>query len=325
LKVTVPRRLRVRVHRRIDDVPACAWDALAARPPATANGSRAWVAAAFATSDRDRTPCLLAVEGDDGGLLALLPLAVDPGSRPVARLVGTPHNDLNDVLVRPGRGHAAKAIVDELRAMAERGYAVDLDGLDPDGALAAADVDRVLDWSPGECAPVVDLHGPWATAASAQRRAQWNRALRRLRRGHRVELRWTTGVRLASRLPAFLRMREARLRDKGHPLDLPPVALIEQVVPELAGRGRCALAELAVDGRAVAQDLYLLDRPVALLWLRALDGAWRRFHCGHLLLRAAADSLAADRYDVLDLGWGAERYKFFFGAEPRRLLRASAG
>jgi CelD/BcsL family acetyltransferase involved in cellulose biosynthesis len=138
-----------------------------------------------------------------------------------------------------------------------------------------------------------------------------------------VESRWLEGADVVRALPEFLRVREARLRAKGRPLDGMPISLIDAVVPRLAAAGSCAFADLRIDGRMVARDLYLLDPPVALLWLRALDIGWRRVPCGHLLLRSTAQELAADGYDVLDLGTGDEPYKFVFGAQRRALLRAS--
>jgi CelD/BcsL family acetyltransferase involved in cellulose biosynthesis len=81
--------------------------------------------------------------------------------------------------------------------------------------------------------------------------------------------------------------------------------------------------EMLVDGGVAACDLYLLDGSVAMLWLRALSMSWLGYSCGHLLLQTSADQLAAEGYEALDLGRGAEPYKFRSGAHARVLLRAS--
>jgi CelD/BcsL family acetyltransferase involved in cellulose biosynthesis len=314
----------VRAFRRLSEIGEREWSALTARPPASLSGSREWLSAAFATVSRACEPYLLAVESD-GRLDALLPLALDAsGESPALSPGGSPHNDLTDVLVAPGREDAAAAIVAELVAIAARGWSVRLDSLDPDGVLAAAARDSgAFAWSEGRASPLVDLRGSWRAAASQRRRQQWDRALRRLRASHRVEFELIEGEEATAALGEFLYVREARLRAKGHPTDRPPVPLVVAAVPRLARQGRCAFAEMRIDGRMVARDLYLLDRGTGFMWLRAFDPDWQRFPCGHLLLRATAERLAAEGYEALDLGRGEEPYKFFFGAANRILLHAS--
>jgi CelD/BcsL family acetyltransferase involved in cellulose biosynthesis len=317
-------RPRIRVLRRLSDIDEHNWSELRARPPASLSGSKEWLTAAFETVSRGLEPHLLAAEAG-GRVEALLPLALDRGgTSPVLRLGGAPHNDLSDLLVAPGCESAAEAIVEALAATVARGWSLQLDSLDPDGVLAAADRDRrALAWTEGKASPVIDLRGSWRAAASRRRRQQWDRALRRLRAGHRVEFGQIEGEEVVAALPDFLRVRAARLREKGYPSDRPPIPLLEAAVPRLARAGKCAFAEMRIDGRMVARDLYLLDHGTGFMWLRALDGEWLRFPCGHLLLRATAERLAAEGYESLDLGRGAEPYKFFFGAAHRTLLDAS--
>jgi CelD/BcsL family acetyltransferase involved in cellulose biosynthesis len=317
-------QITVRECRCLSEVgPASKWEALRARGPASINGSRGWLTAAFATTHRSTVPVLFAAELR-GQLVGLLPLALhDPDLFPTLRFAGAPHNDLNDVLVLPGcEREASAAIVESLAEVEERGWSLCLDDVDPGGHFAGVRNGSVLEWAPGGRAPVVDLGGPWAAAASGPRRRQWNRRLRRLRDHHSVHVRRLDGEAMVDALPRFAALRAARLRATGRAPDQPPRAFFEAVAQELAPAGACALMEMVVDGDAVASDLYLLDRPVALMWLRALDPGFRRFPCGHLLLRESAEALAADGYESLDLGRGDEPYKYVFGAEPRTLLRA---
>ena len=123
-------------------------------------------------------------------------------------------------------------------------------------------------------------------------------------------------------LPRFVTLREARRQATRREPDQPPTAFFAAVVRELAPIKACAFMEMLVDGSPVASDLYLLDRPSALMWLRALDPDFQSYPCGHLLLRATAEAFASEGYESLDLGRGDEPYKFVFGAEPRELLRA---
>lgn len=314
----------VRSHADPRELPAEEWDALVARPPASINCSRAWVTGALATVDRGRTPHLLAAWTSDG-LAAVLPLAVERSqSRTIARLVGTPYHDLADVLVRPRNEGGAHAIVRALRELIDLGWSLELGLVDPHGALAAADRNLgLLRWEPDQCAPLIDLRGDWRGAPSAQRRQSWRRHRRRLEERHAVCFGWIEGPDVEAALPEFVKVRDGRLRLKGYPLDRPQIDLLYAVVPHLAGAGRCAFAELRVDGAMVARDLYLLEERVALMWLRALDVTWGTYPCGHLLLRWTAESLVSKGYEVLDLGCGAEPYKFALGARPRLLLRAS--
>jgi CelD/BcsL family acetyltransferase involved in cellulose biosynthesis len=302
-----------------------AWGALTARPPASLSGSRAWVAAALSTVDRDATPLLLAVECEDR-LVGLLTLAVqEPATNPTIRFVGCPHNDLTDIIALPGHEQAsATAAIGVLAALVNRGWSVDLDEVDPAGALVTADRHaHRLPWTASDPAPLIDLTDDWMSTASSQRRRGWDRHLRRLQEQHTVEFRRIVGTQMCEEIPEFLALRAARLQLKGHPLDHPPVPLIEAVIPRLAPGGASAFMEMRIDNETVARDLYLLDPPVAMLWLRALNVDWQRSPCGHLLLRRSAETLASDGYTILDLGRGDEPYKFVFGAKPRILSRAS--
>lgn len=315
------------VHRSPADVPAGEWDALSARPPASLAGSRAWMEAALATVDRTLSPLLLAVRRG-GRLVGLASLVVDEqGPRPLVRFTAAPHNDLADLLTLPGHERvAARAVVDELATLAQaEGWNVRLEDLDPAGTLVAVDCAddgcRPFAWEPGLAAPVIDLRDLRARP-SARRLRQLDRSLKRLRVEGRVEFALRGGVAMVEALGEFKCQRNTRLRCLGRNLALPPAEFLDAVVRGLAPLGRCAFMEMLVDGVAVARDLYLLDGEVAMLWLRALDMDWLAHSCGHLLLRAAAERFAAEGYGVLDLGRGAEPYKFSFGARDRRLLNA---
>lgn len=314
--------LRVRVCERVCDVgPDDAWAGLRARPPASLTASRPWVSAAFDAAHPEATPFLLAGE-DHGRVVALLPLALhDRRTSPVLRVAGAPHNDLTDVAVRPGYEEAGgKAIIGALASAATRGWEVSLDDVDPDGVLPRVDrAERVLAWVPGDPATAIDLHGPWRSAASSHRRHAWRRHLRRLRDRHTVRWRRVQGPDARRRLPYFVDLRDAWSRAYGRD-ELPPTPFLEQVVHGLAPAGACAFTELLVDGHLVASDLYLLDRPVAMQWLRARDPAWEQFSPGHQLLRVSAERLLEDGFDIVDLGRGDESYKFLYGAKRRVLL-----
>ncbi|HEX5526850.1 MAG TPA: GNAT family N-acetyltransferase [Solirubrobacterales bacterium] len=314
--------LTVRQYTQLGDLPARAWDALTARPPASLIGSRIWVCAAFEAVHPQAQPFLLAIE-DDGRLVALLPLALHScNGRGALRFAGSPHNDLTDLMVLPGyEREAAELALTTLGAIARSGTTVQLEELDPEGALSSLGARiRSFTWSDAEAAPRIDLTGDWRMAASQRRRRRWAQELNRLRRDHRVEFRRVEGETMLEEFPGFIRLREARLRATGRSLDLVRWEFRKAVISGLAARRGCAFAEMSIDGQVVACDLYLTQRPVAMLWLRGLDPAWHRYSCGHLLLHATAEALAGDGYDLLDLGRGAEPYKFMFGGD-RRVLR----
>jgi CelD/BcsL family acetyltransferase involved in cellulose biosynthesis len=317
--------LTVRTFTSPVDVPSRDWAVLTARGPASIAGSREWVEAALGTVDRGATPHLLAFYEAER-LVGLMPLALDElPLRPLLRFVASPFNDMSDLVALPGaEGVTAAAAIETLLQLAEHGYSVRLDDVDPDGALAQADPARdLLDWSGAAAAPVIDLHDRVAHPSLRQAR-RLRYALRRLRARHAVEFRRRDGAAMLEVLDDFVALRAARLRALRRDLADPPVPLLKAAVRRLAPSGRSAFVEMLVDGAVVARDLYLLDGRVAMLWLRALSMSWLRYSCGHLLLQAGADQLVAEGYETLDLGRGAEPYKFRSGAQPRVLLRATA-
>ena len=318
-------QLRTRICFESESIDPVAWDALTARPPASLCCSRDWAAAAFEAAHPEAEPMLVAVERGER-LVGLLSLAVHEreGGERVIGFAGAPHNDMTDLLVLPDSSRDVAAVaLTALQRLHEEGYSLQLDTLDPDGALAAAGPPvQALEWRVDESAPVVDLNGSWSAAASHRRRKQWERKLRRLTEAHAVEFRVIDGPRMEEELRLFGRLREARRLATGREPDLPPVPFYEAVVRRFCRSGNCAFFEMIVDGVPVARDLYLLDLPVAMMWLRSLDPAWQQSPCGHLLLRETAEMLTAADYETLDLGRGAEVYKFFFAAKERRLVSA---
>jgi CelD/BcsL family acetyltransferase involved in cellulose biosynthesis len=319
--------LTVREYMSLDEVSAPQWEKLAARPPASLSGSRAWVEAAFLVQHPDAVPLLVAIESETE-IVALLPLAVhQTESGRIARFAAAPRNDLADLLVLPKyAGEAARLAVDALRSIASRGIRIDLEAVDPAGTLAAAGLSGALSWSTGDAAPVIDLRGgAWQASLSIRRRRRWAAKLDALWSADKIRFRRINGSDVALELPEFMKLREMRLNSTGRVVDRLRDASIQSMIEALTARGAVAIMQLAVDTEVVAADLYLLEQPVAMLRLRALDPAVHRLECGHLLLRATAEALAAEGYETLDLGRGEEPYKFVFGAQQRVLLRATLG
>jgi CelD/BcsL family acetyltransferase involved in cellulose biosynthesis len=227
-------------------------------------------------------------------------------------------------MVLPGQeAPAAAAIIDALCEISGQGWSIELEDLDPAGALAAGDREQgLLQWERSWVAPTLLLDEDHAARVSPRLRRRWDRALQRLSSEYCVEVRFVTGPLMLEDFVEFIRVRDIRLRAKGHNLRDPPPELLEATVQRLAPLQRCAFMELHVGDVVVARDLYLLDGSVAMLWLRALDMGWLRYSCGHLLLRASAARLASEGFDTIDFGRGAEQYKFAFGARERVLLTA---
>jgi CelD/BcsL family acetyltransferase involved in cellulose biosynthesis len=314
--------IEARLRTSLDDIRLQEWNALSARPPASITGSRPWAEAALQSVDRGCTPAPITLV-EHGRLLGLLNLVREErAATRVLRFAGSPSNDLTDVLSLPGHETAVgAAAAGALHDLAACGWSLELDDVDPYGTLALADT-GVLPWETASPAPVLDLHDAAATP-SARRQRRLDRSLRRLRDLHTVEIRKVDRGGVLEALADFVAVREVRLRALDRDPQDPPISFLTAVVQRLAPSGRCAFMELAVDGHVVARDLYLLDGRVAMLWLRALDMEWLHASCGHLLLRESARSLAAEGFMELDLGRGAEPYKFSFGARPRSLRRIS--
>jgi CelD/BcsL family acetyltransferase involved in cellulose biosynthesis len=315
---------QTRVHEHPDEIPAEAWSALVAQPPASVTGSREWIDAALATVDRGCSPYLAAFYCGDR-LIGLLTLVRDgePGRGETLRFAASPFNDLADVLALPGHEEiVARAAMTFLTHSAGEGWRIHLSDLDPDGLLARRR-DSGLRWDEASAAPVVDLRRPSA-GLSPPRRRRLARKLDRLREGHRVTFRCTSGDGMLDEMEAFISMRETRLRQLSRTLDDPPLDFLREAVRRLAPTGRCAFLELLVDDYTVARDLHLLDRGVAMLWLRALDMGWLRPPCGLLLLGESMRWLHSEGFTTLDFGRGNEPYKFEWGGQPRQLLSVTA-
>lgn len=312
-------------HTHLDRIDRKSWSQLSARSPASVIGSPPWLEAAFASTHRGMEPLLLASEGE-AGMTGLLPLAIDDSG--AACLAGAPYNDLSDVLVLPGHEiEATEALLAAAGALADRGVEVTLHSIDPHGVLVRVDADvGAFEWSAERPAPEIVLDRDLEEKVSGRRRRTWGNRRRRIEQDHTVEFRMVAeGHEVLASLPSFERLRELRRQATGRPAERPPVALVAEAVKRLAEEGEAiAFFEMVVDGDVVASDLYLLDPPVALMWLRGLDPAWQAFPCGHLLLAWTARRLRSQGYEVLDMGRGNEPYKFIFGASDRVLLRGEA-
>jgi CelD/BcsL family acetyltransferase involved in cellulose biosynthesis len=309
-------------HTDPSEIDRGAWAALTARPPASLIGSPSWLEASFASTHRGMRPLLLTTETDQG-LTGLLPLAIDEsGPIPAARLVGAPYNDLSDILTLPDHEvDAATAILEAVQSLIAQGLAITLHSVDPEGVLARVDARLgVFEWSPERPAPTVTLDRDLEAVVSARRRRTWGNRLRRLERSHTIEFRAIEGLPVHIALPGFDRLRELRRVATGRPPERPPAILVDEAVKRLASEGASVFMDMLIDGIPVARDLYLVDPPVALMWLRGLDPAWQSFPCGHLLLCWTARHLRGEGYEVLDMGRGDEPYKFIFGASRRVLL-----
>jgi CelD/BcsL family acetyltransferase involved in cellulose biosynthesis len=316
--------LTVRVVRETEEVPVAAWAKLTACSPASITGSPEWYHVALETVDRNAQPHILMVQ-DGEEVVALLTLVLKEHARePTLKFAAAPFNDLTDLMVLPRHRAMASAVVLRFLAkLAEEGWALELEDVDPEGSLAGADRHlRMLRWEKSWPAPTLHLSPGHAALVSPRRRRRWDKAMRGLNTRGKVEIRYVSGLAMLQELSDFIRVRAIRLRAKSRNLSDPPLELLEAAVRKLAPLGRCAFMSLLVDSAVVARDLYLLDDSVAMLWLRALDMNWLPYSCGHLLLRESASQLAAKGFRTLDLGRGGESYKFAFGAQERVLLTA---
>jgi CelD/BcsL family acetyltransferase involved in cellulose biosynthesis len=318
--------LTVRVARETEEVPAAAWAELTACSPASITGSLEWYEAALETVDRDAQPYILTVQ-DGEDVVALLTLVLKQhGREPTLKFAAAPFNDLTDLMVLPQyRATASAVVLRFLAKLAEEGWTLELEDVDPGGSLAAADGRlKMLRWEQSWPAPTLHLGPGHASLVSRKRRRLWDKTMRGLNARGKVEIRFVSGLAMVQELSDFIRVRAIRLRAKGRNLSDPPLELLEAAVRKLAPLGHCAFMDLRVDNAVVARDLYLLDGSVAMLWLRALDMNWLPYSCGHLLLRASASQLAAKGFKTLDFGRGGEPYKLAFGAQERVLLTARA-
>ncbi|HLV20684.1 MAG TPA: GNAT family N-acetyltransferase [Polyangiaceae bacterium] len=257
-------------------------------------------------------------------LVALLPLFFYDG--PAGRtgaLLGAGISDYLDVLVAPGAPSKAVAgIWERVLELAEHARLdwTDLPGGSP--LIAFADgVPRPHGVCPRRLLPESNQDfgaslPKWLWRNVRQGEARLRRAGGRLRRSVRTTL--------ARDLEALFELHGAEWRARGTPGVLASAevrAFHRRAAESLLERGVLRLQVAELDGRPIGVLLTLDSRDTSCIYTSGFDPAHARLNLGSVLIASAAEDAIARGKRWLDFLRGAERYKYHWGAQDRRIFR----
>jgi len=311
------------------------WDGLAVssnRPYCSPAWMLAWWRCVAEEGARLRA---VAVTDDDGALVGLAPFWV-PGGRSLLshyRLLGAGLAAPIEPLSRPGAESAVAQVVASILARMRPAPAVlDLDGL-PSGspwpALLATywPARRRPRVRRGESRPIptVELSVESYEAWFAARRSHFRQQMRRYRR--RIE---EQGGRFAvpdtleeagPRLDAFGRLHETRWSERGGSAALNPRVenMLLEVARDLIPDGRFRLWCIDADGRTVSAHLFIAAGSRASYWLGGFDRDWKTHSPAIQTVLAAIEDGFARGERLIDLGPGAQEYKYRLADGEERL------
>ena len=240
------------------------------------------------------------------------------------RLLGARTSHRVEPLAKPGtQEEAARVIARELFRSQPRPAVICFDSVDiasgwPERLVEAWPA-RVRPWMCREWsgpAPTVTLAGltfdDWMRSKSPNFRSQARRLRRRLEaRGGRFCLACTEGE-LERGLAEMGRLHYARWRDRGGStaLDSSVERALVEAGRELLASGRFRLMSIEVEGRAISAQLFLAAGGEVSYWNGGFDEAWAAEQPSMRVLVAAVEDAFGRSDRRLDLGGGAESYKY---------------
>lgn len=325
--------LRAELLDRIDAVLAHrdAWDELAValdRPYCAPGWMLAWWHGAAPPDARLRVAAVF--DGDH--LMAVAPCfaARRRGAEVLRFLAGGPSARV-EPLARPGvEAEAARLLATTLGTAQPRPDALVFDGVPSTSPwprlLAAA-------WPGGQAgfvplqsvpAPFVEFgdaaFGDWLGQRSRNFRQQMRRARRKLETDGAV-FRWSTPATGDRDLQAFARLHYARWEQRGSSQALDPAVerMLHAAAHELLPGARLRLHVIEAGGEHVAVHLFVAAGRELGFWLGGHDDRWASAHPGQVALLDALESACADGFRRVDLGPGAQPYKYRFTSNEDRL------
>ena len=194
------------------------------------------------------------------------------------------------------------------------------------GVGAGAPWSAALAWWPGgrswrhvdraTAAPVAhlgDSFGSWLASKSRNFRSEFSRKRRRLE-GEGGSIGMASLEDLDRHLGAFGHLHQMRWDPRGGSGVLRPgvEAMLREAGRELVPAGRFRLWSIEVDGRIVSSHLFLAAGRELAYWLGGFDDAWSAFSPANLVILAAIEHAFGAGNDRVDLGAGAQDYKYRF-------------
>jgi CelD/BcsL family acetyltransferase involved in cellulose biosynthesis len=307
------------------------WDALAveARRPYCAPG---WMLAWWrhAAPPGAQLRITVAIEGSQ--LLGIAPLYAEPARHGVSayRLLAAPVSSRTEPLAAPGRERdAVRALVRAIAAVTPAPDLLTFDAVDVTStypsAIAEAWPRTQAQREHTTAAPYVTLAGrsfdEWYSDKSRNFREQIRRRRRQLDRAGAVFALATTPAETTRAVRAFVELHHRRWSWRGGSAVLTPEveAMLLDAAPVLVAAGRMRLWTIEVDGDVISAHLFLGAGDVFTYWLGGFDDGWATQQPALQSLVAAIEHAfgAGDR--LLDLGAGAQSYKYRLADGEARL------
>jgi CelD/BcsL family acetyltransferase involved in cellulose biosynthesis len=176
-------------------------------------------------------------------------------------------------------------------------------------------------------APVVRLDcdgfDTWLAAKSSNFRQQMRRNRRTIEARGAV-FRHIDGPQLGREIARFADLHRRRLSAKGQTttLDGGVEEMLREASLDLAARDRMWISRIEVDGELICDQLFVAAGEEVSYWNGGFDGRWAAYRPGLLSLLAAVEDAFARGAARLDLGAGAQDYKYRFAGTEDRLVRA---
>jgi CelD/BcsL family acetyltransferase involved in cellulose biosynthesis len=303
------------------------WDALAtaARRPFCAP---AWMLAWWTHVRPAGALMRIVTVREDGRLIGIAPFYVDPGQRgPIRyRTLASGTSLRTEPLAVPGREKEVAAIVARtLRETTPAPDVISFEGCDsnspwPEVLTTSWDSGRPAwnncDWTIP--APVLRLNDRTYEEWFSQRSGNFRQQMRRTRRqmddrGATFRLAQTPGE-LARDLEAFSQLHHARWDPKGGSEVLTPEVerMLAEAGPKMLAGNKFRLWSVDVDGHTISSHLFLAAGGEVAYWLGGFDDSWKSWRPSLQTILVAIEHAWEHGDQRMDLGGGAQDYKYRF-------------
>jgi len=158
---------------------------------------------------------------------------------------------------------------------------------------------------------------------SDRSRRSTRKNMRSLNEENRLEFRrLTEPAAVTSSMVEYIEMHKARWASKGGSIfsDAKQASFLLDSARTTAERGESAVYQTLIDGRIAAQALTLFDDERACVYRLGTNDDFLEHVPGYLLFLELLTDLSSRRFKVVDLGTGAEDFKYRVGAKDNHLV-----
>jgi len=153
----------------------------------------------------------------------------------------------------------------------------------------------------------------WLSSRSRNFRQQMARGRRKLERSG-AAYRLVPQDELDDALSGFASLHRSRWSRRGGSSVLSPgvESMLHDAARQMAGRGHFRLWSIEVDGRPISSHIFVAAGGLVSYWLGGFDEAWSSLHPSLQAILAAIEHASSVGDKIVDLGPGAQQYKYRF-------------